>query len=108
MTAKYTRSLESHEVPAENWLTPVAEPNSPAVLAEVQWLVDEALLRRVARREGILIERLSPDRYRLWDLRAQIRGLDYPVPVDLTAMGEYVDSLAGIACFISLVISPGF
>jgi hypothetical protein len=49
----------------------------------------------------MLLERVDPGRYRLWDIRAQISGRDEPVPVDLTAGEEYVDSLAGIAYFLS-------
>jgi len=92
--------LPAEQLPAEHWFTPVEEPMNSEALAEVSWPIEESLIRRQARREGMLLERLGQDRYRLWDLQAQIRDRDWPFPVDLTANCEYVDSLAGIAYFL--------
>lgn len=101
--------MEANEIPLlrwqdmrpEFWLTLVDIPPNAEALEAIPWPLEESVIRRVARKEGMLLERRGPDRYRLWDIRAQVRGQDLPVPVDLTSMGEFVDSLAGIAYFLS-------
>jgi hypothetical protein len=102
MPIEATRLLAWHELPAKHWLRLVDDPLSTADMKEIPWPIEESVLRRIARKHGMLLERLSPDRYRLWDIREQVSGRDDPVPVDLTAGEEFVDSLAGIAYFLSL------
>lgn len=88
------------DIPPSHWLQHVAEPPCANILQALPWPIEEPAIRRVARKKGMLLERLGTDRYRLWDIWSQVRLLDYGIPVDLTAESEYVDCLAGIACFL--------
>jgi hypothetical protein len=89
-------SMQWYDLPPSHWLRPVPEPICANCL-DVPWPIEESAIRRVARKEGMLLERMGPDRYRLWDIRDQVSANGPPIPVDLTAISEYVDSLAGIA-----------
>jgi hypothetical protein len=101
MTIELTQLFAWHELPPEHWLRPVKEVMSAQALAEIVIPINERAIRAGVRRQGMLLERVGDGRYRLWNIREQISGRDDPVPVDLTAGEEYVDSLAGIAHFLS-------
>jgi hypothetical protein len=56
--------LSWHELPEQHWLTPVDEPATPEALKAVPWRIDENVVRKVARKQGLLLERVRRDRYR--------------------------------------------
>lgn len=106
-TPQSSTVFEWWQLPSDHWFLPVREEMTADCLKEIPWPINEATVRRMARRQGMLVQRLSADRYRLWDLRTpKGSSTNDPFPVDLTACSEFVDSLAGIAYFVWLESLP--
>jgi len=96
--------LQACDLPEEFWLTRVAEVVSTEMLQQNGILIPitEHLVRRWARKQGLLLERLRGGRgYRLWDLADPATEA---YPIDLTAESEFVDCLEGIAIFLSYAV----
>src|SRR5687767_6261740 len=63
-----------YELPESHWLQSVPAPVDESFLKSITWPINESAIREVARTQGLLLERLNVDRYRLWDIRGQVRS----------------------------------